>query len=154
MNEEWNCDKGRFAFRYLEHDSSVVDADGARGRAACGRRPGMRRFVAAAPGLRERDRALRLSPADASWSRMRMPISVFARRVLGTNNVDFRSRVARPRRRSSSSRLELQVGGIGPTYADLEVRAIVLLVAFEPEDESPIVLLRLRKAVRQRHQAS
>ena len=38
--------------------------------------------------------------------------------------------------------------GLGPTYADLEYAPAVLLVAFEPEDESPIVLLRLRKAAR------
>ena len=36
----------------------------------------------------------------------------------------------------------------GPTYADLEHARAVVLVGFEPEDESPIVFLRLRKAVR------
>ncbi len=35
---------------------------------------------------------------------------------------------------------------MGSTYADLEAAPAVLLVAFEPEDESPIVFLRLRKA--------
>ena len=34
------------------------------------------------------------------------------------------------------------------TYADLEAASAVLLVGFEPEEESPIVFLRLRKAVR------
>jgi NADH-quinone oxidoreductase subunit G len=34
------------------------------------------------------------------------------------------------------------------TYADLEAAKAVLLVGFEPEDESPIVFLRLRKAFR------
>jgi NADH-quinone oxidoreductase subunit G len=34
------------------------------------------------------------------------------------------------------------------TYADLEQAPAVLLVGFEPEDESPIVFLRLRKAFR------
>ena len=32
------------------------------------------------------------------------------------------------------------------TYADLEAAPAVLLVSFEPEEESPIVYLRLRKA--------
>ena len=41
--------------------------------------------------------------------------------------------------------------GIGVSYADLEQAPAVLLAGFEPEDESPIVFLRLRKAVR-RHQ--
>ncbi|MBK9433769.1 MAG: hypothetical protein IPN52_01095 [Micrococcales bacterium] len=35
----------------------------------------------------------------------------------------------------------------GPTYAELEAAPAVVLVAFEPEEESPIVFLRLRKAV-------
>ena len=35
------------------------------------------------------------------------------------------------------------------TYADLEAAPAVLLVGFEPEEESPIVFLRLRKAVAQ-----
>ena len=34
------------------------------------------------------------------------------------------------------------------TYADLEKANAVVLVGFEPEDESPIVFLRLRKAAR------
>ena len=34
------------------------------------------------------------------------------------------------------------------TYADLESAPAVLLVGFEPEEESPIVFLRLRKAAR------
>ena len=40
---------------------------------------------------------------------------------------------------------------IGVSYADLEQAPAVLLAGFEPEDESPIVFLRLRKAVRRRH---
>ena len=38
--------------------------------------------------------------------------------------------------------------GIGVSYADLERAPAVLLAGFEPEDESPIVFLRLRKAAR------
>jgi NADH-quinone oxidoreductase subunit G len=39
-------------------------------------------------------------------------------------------------------------GQPGPTYADLQQAPAVLLAGFEPEDECPIVFLRLRKAVR------
>src|ERR1019366_4087258 len=38
--------------------------------------------------------------------------------------------------------------GIDVSYADLERAPAVLLAGFEPDDESPIVFLRLRKAVR------
>jgi len=39
------------------------------------------------------------------------------------------------------------------TYAEIEAATTVLLVGFEPEDESPIVFLRLRKAVRKNRTA-
>ena len=73
----------------------------------------------------------------------------FARVALGTNDIDFRARahsaeeaefLGRPRRRAAA----------GVTYADLETAPAVLLAGFEPEEESPIVFLRLRKAVRKR----
>jgi len=38
--------------------------------------------------------------------------------------------------------------GLGVTYADLQRAPAVLLAGIEPQDESPIVFLRLRKAVR------
>src|SRR6202012_2090952 len=37
---------------------------------------------------------------------------------------------------------------IGVSYADLEQAPAVVLAGFEPEDESPIIFLRLRQAVR------
>ena len=76
----------------------------------------------------------------------------FARVVLGTNDVDFR---ARPHSAEEVAFLAEHVAATGPdggavTYADLEAAKAVLLVGFEPEDESPIVFLRLRKAFRKR----
>ena len=69
----------------------------------------------------------------------------FARVVLGTNDIDFR---ARPHSVEESHFLAHSVAGraMGPTYRDLESAPAVLLLAFEPEEESPIVFLRLRKA--------
>ncbi|HEX6917277.1 MAG TPA: molybdopterin-dependent oxidoreductase, partial [Phycicoccus sp.] len=74
----------------------------------------------------------------------------FARAVLGTNDVDFR---ARPESAEETDFLASTVVATGPeggavTYADLEAASSILLVGLEPEDESPIVFLRLRKAFR------
>ncbi|PVZ10123.1 NADH-quinone oxidoreductase subunit NuoG [Actinomycetospora cinnamomea] len=77
----------------------------------------------------------------------------FARLALGTNDVDARARV------SSDEELDFlaaHVVGTGPghvwapsvTYGALESARTVLCVALEPEEEAPIVLLRLRKAAR------
>lgn len=76
--------------------------------------------------------------------------SRFARAVVGTNSIDFR---ARPYGADEASFLAAHVVGQSVadavTYADLEHAKKVVLVGFEPEDESPIVFLRLRKAWRQ-----
>jgi NADH-quinone oxidoreductase subunit G len=70
--------------------------------------------------------------------------------VLGTRDVDFR---IRPNSREEAQFLRSHVLGANParggvTYRDLETAGTVVLVAFEPEEESPIVFLRLRKAAR------
>ena len=73
----------------------------------------------------------------------------FARVALDTNDIDMR---ARPHSAEEEQFLAACVAGrgIGVSYADLEQAPAVLLAGFEPEDESPIVFLRLRKAVRRR----
>ena len=75
--------------------------------------------------------------------------SKFARIVLGTNDIDFR---ARPHSDEEAQFLAARVAGrpITISYSDLESAPVVLLAGFEPEEESPIVYLRLRKAARKR----
>ena len=75
--------------------------------------------------------------------------------MLGTNDIDFR---ARPHSAEEADFLASTVVATGPdggavTYADLESAGTVLLVGLEPEDESPIVFLRLRKAFRKHRTA-
>src|SRR5262249_45642717 len=71
----------------------------------------------------------------------------FARLALGTNDVDFR---ARPDSGEEADFLAALVAGreVQTTYQHLDQASTVLLAGFEPEEESPIVFLRLRKAVR------
>ena len=73
--------------------------------------------------------------------------SKFARIVLDTNDIDFR---ARPHSAEEADFLAARVAGrpVTVSYSDLESAPVVVLVGFEPEDESPIVFLRLRKAAR------
>jgi NADH-quinone oxidoreductase subunit G len=74
--------------------------------------------------------------------------SKFARMVLGTNDIDFRIRA---HSQEEADFLASNVAGqpMTVTYADLEKAPALLLAGFEPEDESPIVFLRLRKAARE-----
>ncbi|MCK9924522.1 NADH-quinone oxidoreductase subunit G [Frankia sp. AgPm24] len=148
VNEEWNCDKGRFAFTYArgadrlttplirdDESGQLVEATwsealeyAARGLSECRGRHGVGVLAGG-----------RLTREDA------YAYAKFARVALNTNDVDFR---ARPHSAEEEQFLGHAVAGtgIGVTYADLEAAPTVLLVAFEPEEESPIVFLRLRKA--------
>ncbi|WP_436786278.1 NADH-quinone oxidoreductase subunit G [Yinghuangia sp. YIM S10712] len=148
VNEEWNCDKGRFAFRYAtlgDRITSPLLRDRDTGELREASWPDA--LAAAAEGLlaaRQRTGVLvggRVTVEDA------YAYAKFARVALGTNDIDFR---AREHSAEEADFLASEVAGtgIGVTYADLERAPAVLLAGFEPEDESPIVFLRLRKAAR------
>ena len=160
VNEEWNCDKGRWAFTYatepdrltspLVRDEAgvlvpaswphalAVAAAGLTAARDASRQglPGPRGVGVLAGG--------RLTLEDA------YAYAKFARVALDTNDVDMR---ARPHSAEEEQFLAACVAGtgIGVSYADLEQAPAVLLAGFEPEDESPIVFLRLRKGVRRHH---
>ena len=149
VNEEWNCDKGRWAFQYatLPDRLEVPLVRGEDGELRAAGWP--EALAAAAAGLRASRAAGvlvggRVSVEDA------YAYGKFARIALHTNDVDFR---ARPHSAEEVEFLARHVVATGPeggavTYADLEHAKAVLLVGFEPEDESPMVFLRLRKGVR------
>ncbi len=148
VNEEWNCDKGRWAF--------TSASTGDRIEFPMVRRDGELVVVSWPEALDAAARGLQAAKAPAVLTGGRVSVEdayaygKFARAVLGTNDIDFR---ARPLSAEEADFLASSVVATGPdggavTYADLERAATVLLVGFEPEDESPIVFLRLRKAFR------
>ena len=144
VNEEWNCDKGRFAFPYtsegrLTHPL-VRDSDGNLVPTSW---PEAIRIAAA--GLAATGSATGVLTGGRVTVEDAKAYSVFAREVLGTNDVDFRARAVSD---EETAFLANQVASkpLDVTYGDLETAKSVLLIAFEPEDESPIVFLRLRKA--------
>jgi len=153
VNEEWNCDKGRWAFAYATESDRLTtplvrDADGVLRPASW-----QHAFAAAAAGLTAARDATdgpsgvgvltggRLTLEDA------YAYAKFTRVALNTNDIDMR---ARPHSAEEEQFLAARVAGrdIEVSYADLEAAPVVLLAGFEPEDESPIVFLRLRKAAR------
>ena len=151
VNEEWNCDKGRFAFvsgRGTDRLTyPLVREDGVLRPASW-----PEAIDVAVAGLRAAGPAVGVLPGGRLTWEDAYAWSKFARTVLGTNNVDFRSR---PHTSEEARFLAHAVAGTSlaesVTYADLEKASGVLLVDLEPEDESPIVFLRLRKAWRKRH---
>ncbi|QCQ90711.1 NADH-quinone oxidoreductase subunit G [Rhodococcus sp. SGAir0479] len=154
VNEEWNCDKGRWAFTYATEpdrlDTPLVR--GPSGTLAPASWP-MALAVAARGLVTARGGAGVLVGGRATVEDA-YAYAKFARTVLGTNDIDFRTRVHSAEETDFlASRVAGRVIGADPTavtYDDLERSPAILLVAFEPEEESPIVFLRLRKAVRTR----
>jgi NADH-quinone oxidoreductase subunit G len=150
VNEEWNCDKGRWAFHYAtqadrlttplvrNEAGELVESSwpAALERAATGLREAVDRGgVGVLPGGR-------LTEEDA------YAYAKFARVALATNDIDYRSR---PGSDEELAFLGSHVAGVTPehvSFTDVQQAPAVLLAGFEPEEESPIVFLRLHKAVR------
>ncbi|SDL80977.1 NADH-quinone oxidoreductase subunit G [Nonomuraea maritima] len=145
VNEEWNCDKGRWAFTYATQPDRLKQPLVRNEEGVLVPASWPEALAVAAEGLaKARGKAGvlvggRVTVEDA------YAYAKFARIALGTNDVDFR---ARPHSVEEAQFLAHAVAGKGIEigYTDLENAPHVLLVGFEPEEESPIVFLRLRKA--------
>jgi len=145
VNEEWNCDKGRWAFKYVTSVDRLTTplVRNSAGELVAASWP--EALAAAAKGLKASKAAVlvggRATYEDAYG------YSKFARIALGTNDIDFRSRLSSNEEREF---LAARVVGSTTTYLDIDRADHVLLVGFEPEEESPIVFLRINKQVRKR----
>ena len=145
VNEEWNCDKGRWAFKYLSSKERIATpllrgADGELHEASW-----PEALAAAATALKGKRVGVlvggRATVEDA------YAYSKFARVTLGTNDIDFR---ARSHSDEEASFLATAALNAKTTYFDIDKADKVVLLGFEPEDESPIVFLRIFKQVKKR----
>ena len=145
VNEEWNCDKGRWAFKYLTSRERVTSPmvrgeDGELHEASW-----PEAIAAAATGLKGQRAGVlvggRATVEDAYG------YGKFARVALKTNDIDFRSR---PHSDEETSFLSSIALGLKTSYKDIDKADQVVLLGFEPEEESPIVFLRIYKQFRKR----
>ena len=145
VNEEWNCDKGRWAFKYVTQKDRITTplVRGSDGQLREASWP--EALQVAAAGL-EANRSAVLVGGRATLEDA-YGYSKFARVALKTNDIDFRARISSKEERDF---LASFVVGSEVTYKDIDRADQVLLVGFEPEEESPIVFLRLFKQVRKR----
>jgi len=145
VNEEWNCDKGRWAFKYVTQKDRITTPlvrgeDGELHEASW-----PEALHIAATGL-EANRAAVLVGGRATLEDA-YGYAKFARIALGTNDIDFRARLTSDEERNF---LAAHVVGTTVNYKDLDRADHVVLLGFEAEEESPIVFLRLYKQVRKR----
>ena len=145
VNEEWNCDKGRWAFKYVTAVNRLKVPQIRNAEGVLEETSWPEALAVAAEGLKAAQSAVlvggRATYEDAYG------YSKFARVALGTNDIDFRSRVSSDEEREF---LAAHVVGSSTTYRDIDKADQVLLVGFEPEEESPIVFLRINKQFRKR----
>ena len=144
VNEEWNCDKGRWAFQYTMAKDRIANP-----------------LIRENGQLREASWPEALAVAAAGVKGKRAGVLVggrstvedaygyakFARIALNTNDIDFRSR---PHSQEETDFLAAHVVGSKVNYQDIDSADHVVLVGFEPEEESPIIFLRIRKQVHKR----
>jgi NADH-quinone oxidoreductase subunit G len=149
VNEEWNCDKGRWGFRYATaFDRLTTPLIRSAETGELVQASWTEALSRAAEGLRAaRDGAYgvgvmtggRLTVEDA------YAYAKFARVVLRTNDIDFRSRPSSAEEAEFLANFDNTV-----SYADVDRAKHVVLVGIDPEEECPILFTRLRKAVRAR----
>ncbi len=144
VNEEWITDKDRFAFAWqsaadrltmpmIRENGKLVETSWSDA------------LDVAARGLKAAKGGVGVLPGGRLTLEDAFAYSAFARRVLGTNDIDARARVSSA---EETSLLATIAGtGIGVTFTDLENAPQVLLVGLEAEEEVGNVFLRLRKGV-------
>ncbi|MBB6175064.1 NADH-quinone oxidoreductase subunit G [Nocardiopsis mwathae] len=150
VNEEWNCDKGRWAFTYATQPDRLkrplVRDEESRALEVASWPEAVSTAARGLESARGRAAVLtggRLTLEDA------YAYAKFARVALHTNDIDMR---ARAHSAEETDFLAARVAGTGirVSYDDIEAAPAVLLAGLEPENESPIVFLRLRKAARKK----
>jgi len=145
VNEEWNCDKGRFAFAYQRNGRIEHPMIRENGELRVASWP--EAIDAAARGLAAARGSVGVLVGGRSTIEDAYAYSRFARTALASDDIDFRVRETSD---EETAFLASSVAGapVSVSYDELESAPVVLLVDLEPEDESPIVFLRLRKASR------
>ena len=159
VNEDWITDKDRFAFTWQNLDDRItrplVRKDGELVETSW-----PEAIAAAAAGLRaatgrtgtpadKKAKGAAVLPGGRVTFEDAYAYQKFARVVLGTNDVDVRTRVGSDEELAFLGSA-VAASGLGVTFADLENAPAVLLVAFEPEDEGGVVFLRMNKNETQR----
>lgn len=152
VNEEWNCDKGRFAFTYVRQGDRLTRPlvrDEAGNLVEVSWTDAMAKAAAGLAQARDNGGVGVLTGGRLTVSSA-YAYAKFARLALRTNDIDFRARASSV---EELNFLAARVAGVGPasggvSYAAVQAAPVALLVGLEPEEESPILFLRLRKASR------
>lgn len=150
VNLEWNCDKGRYGFRYgtlpdrittplVRRDGKLMEASWPEA------------ISLAAKELTAAGSSVGVLTGASHTVENAYAYAGFARNVVGTNNIDFRSDKETAEEAAFLTQYVAHTAaGDTITYQDLDEAKKVVLVCLDPEDEAANLFLRLRRAVRKK----
>jgi NADH-quinone oxidoreductase subunit G len=149
VNEAWNCDKGRFGYAHLTAETRVTEPKVREGsqlvtaswaQALTSATKAIAAATEAGPGRVAVVTGSRLADEDA------YVVGKYTRTVLNSDDVEYRTRFAPA---DETDELTALIGRHTATYADVEHAPVIVVAGLDPEEEVPILYLRLRKAWRQ-----
>jgi NADH-quinone oxidoreductase subunit G len=150
VNESWSCDKGRFGFAFLARPERLREPSARDHLGSMQATSWLQALRRAAEGLgrvieADGPSAVGVLSGGRITDEDAYALSRFARDVVGTDNVDFR---LAPRPAEEMPVLPSLAGRTVATYDDVEAAEVIVVAGLDPEEEVPILHLRLRKAWR------
>ncbi|MFA9446240.1 NADH-quinone oxidoreductase subunit G [Egicoccus sp. AB-alg6-2] len=148
VNEAWNCDKGRFGYAHLTSELRIAEPKlrGTDGLEKASWSDVLLRVTGAiqeardaGPGRVAVVAGSRLADEDA------YAVAKYVRTVLHSDDLDHRTRFAAP---GEDAELTALVGHETAEYRDVEDAPVIVVAGLDPEEEVPILHLRIRKAWR------
>ena len=144
VDDGWMCDKGRFAYQAIHVDERITQPlvrDGGTLRAVS-----WERALGDAAGLARHKGAVGALVGGQATNEEGFLIQRLMREALNSNDLDSREGSQVP----AELMRALAAPALQATVPDLEFAHTVLLVGCEPQDDAPILDLRIRKGVRRR----
>jgi NADH-quinone oxidoreductase subunit G len=144
VDDGWMCDKGRFAYQAIHVDERITQPlvrDGGTLRPVS-----WDRALGDAAGLARHKGAVGALVGGQATNEEGFLIQRLMREALGSNDIDSREGSQIP---AELTRV-LAAPAFQATVPDLEFAHTILLVGCEPQDDAPILDLRIRKGVRRR----
>ncbi|MEX0833693.1 MAG: NADH-quinone oxidoreductase subunit NuoG [Actinomycetota bacterium] len=135
VNDEWICDKGRFAFQFADSPDRVTTPLLRRK----GLEPSSFDDVFAAIAEWSKGKKVAFLTGGRLMDEDYYALSKLARTVFKTNDLDHRREPGAISAETTSSQV---------TSGDIEKASVIVLVGLDAEQESPILHLRIRKAAR------
>ena len=138
VNDEWICDKGRFAFRYVDSPNRLTTPLVRRK----GLEPASWEEAFAAIAEASKGKRVAFLTGGRLCDEDYYALSKLARTVFKTNDLDFHAEFSGGQWRLSAA------GATDVTYRDVERAKVILVFGVDAEQEIPILHLRIRKAAR------